>query len=86
IIAAAIFSIFTLAIPHAWAKYAGEKILARTYGLQMVLVCVTSPVLFVFRLYDGLVRRLAGVTETKTEEKQEEKAEEAAAGLGALFG
>ena len=31
IIAAAIFSIFTLAIPHAWAKYAGEKILSRTY-------------------------------------------------------
>ena len=33
IIAAAIFLIFSLAIPNAWAKYAGEKILCRTHKL-----------------------------------------------------
>ena len=37
IIAAAIFLIFSLAIPHAWAKYAGEKILRRTHKLLMFL-------------------------------------------------
>ncbi|MHC4158156.1 MAG: hypothetical protein ACYSSO_03665 [Planctomycetota bacterium] len=35
IIAAAIFSIFSLAVPHAWAKYAGEKILSKTHKLLM---------------------------------------------------
>ncbi len=81
IIAMVIFSIFSLAIPHAWAKYAGEKILSRTYKLLMLLVVVASPILYVFRLYDGLVRRLSGVAKTTPEEQQEEKQEEFLNGL-----
>lgn len=76
IIAAVIFSIFSLAIPHAWAKYAGEKILSRTYKLLMVSATIAWPVLYVFGLYDGLVRRLAGVAQTTLQEQQEEKQEE----------
>ncbi|HPY51310.1 MAG TPA: hypothetical protein PLO68_15695, partial [Sedimentisphaerales bacterium] len=30
-VALAIFSVFSLAIPHAWAKYAGEKLISQTY-------------------------------------------------------
>jgi CBS domain containing-hemolysin-like protein len=81
IIAAAIFSIFSLAIPHAWAKYAGEKILSRTYKLLMFFSILAWPILYVFQLYDGLVRRLAGVAETTLEERQEEKQEEFLNGL-----
>ena len=81
IIAAAIFSVFCLAIPHAWAKYAGEKILSRTYKLLMFFAAVAWPVLYILRLYDGLVRRLAGVTETTLEEDREEKQEEFLTGL-----
>jgi CBS domain containing-hemolysin-like protein len=81
IIAVAIFSVFSLAIPHAWAKYAGEKILSRTYRLLMLSAFVASPVLHVFKLYDGFVRRLAGVAETTLEEQQEEKQEEFINGL-----
>ena len=76
IVAVVIFSIFSLAIPHAWAKYAGEKILSRTYRLLTVTATLSWPVLYIFQLYDGFVRRLAGVAETTPEEEQEEKQEE----------
>jgi CBS domain containing-hemolysin-like protein len=81
IIAAAIFSIFSLAIPHAWAKYAGEKILSRTYKLLIFFSTLAWPILYVFQLYDGLVRRLAGVAQISPEEQQEEKQEEFLTGL-----
>jgi putative hemolysin len=81
VVAVAIFSVFSLAIPHAWAKYAGEKILSRTYKLLMFFSIVVSPILYIFKLYDGFVRRLAGVAETTPEEQQEEKQEEFLTGL-----
>jgi len=81
IIAAAIFSIFTLAIPHAWAKYAGEKILSRTYRLLIFCAAIASPVLYILRIYDGFVRRLAGVVKTTPDQLQEEKQEEFLNGL-----
>ena len=76
IISMAIFSVFGLAIPHAWAKYSGEKILSRTYTLLMLFAITASPLLYFLRLYDGFVRRLAGVVETTPEEDREEKQEE----------
>jgi len=76
LIAAAIFSIFSLAIPHAWAKYAGEKILSRTHSLLLLFAVVAWPALYVFRMYDGIVRRLAGIVETTPEEQHEERQEE----------
>ena len=81
IIAAVIFSIFSLAIPHAWAKYAGEKILSRTYKLLMLFSILAWPILYVWKFTDGLVRRLAGVVQTTPEEKQEERQEEFLNGL-----
>ncbi len=71
-IAAALFSIFALAIPHAWAKYTGEEILSRTHTLLMLFAAAASPLLCIFRLHDRLVRRLAGVTETTPQDQQEE--------------
>ncbi len=81
IAAMAIFSIFSLAIPHAWAKYSGEKILSRTYKLLTGFAIAAAPVLYIFRLYDGFIRRLAGVAETTPEEQHEEKQEEFITGL-----
>jgi putative hemolysin len=81
VIAAAVFSVFSLAIPHAWAKYAGEKMLSRTYGVLLVLAFGVKPVLYVLTLYDGFVRRLAGVTEATPEEEHEERQEEFLTGL-----
>jgi CBS domain containing-hemolysin-like protein len=76
VVALTIFSIFSLAIPHAWAKYSGEKLLRHTYGFLVILSVVAAPVLFVLRLYDGFVRRLAGVPAATPEEQQEESHEE----------
>jgi CBS domain containing-hemolysin-like protein len=81
IIAMVIFSTFSLAIPHAWAKYAGEKILSRTCGFLMFFKQIALPVLYILRVYDGFVRRLAGVAETTPEEEHEEKQEEFLNGL-----
>jgi len=81
IAAMAIFSIFSLAIPQAWAKYTGEKILSRTYKLLVGFSIAASPFLYIFRLYDGFIRRLAGVPETTPEEQHEEKQEEFITGL-----
>jgi CBS domain containing-hemolysin-like protein len=81
VVAMAIFSVFGLAIPHAWAKYAGEKVLTRTYRLLIVLERVAWPVLYVLKVCDAFVRRLAGVVEATPEEKQEEKQEEFLNGL-----
>ena len=81
IIAIVIFTIFSLAIPRAWAKYTGEKILSRTFTLLKVLAVAAAPVLYIFGLYEALVRRLAGVPETTPEEEHEEKQEEFITGL-----
>ncbi|MCP4453802.1 MAG: HlyC/CorC family transporter [Planctomycetes bacterium] len=71
-----LYLIFGIAIPHAWAKYAGEKLISRTYGLLRVLSVGAAPVIFVQKGYDGLIRRLAGVAETTPEAMQEEKHED----------
>ena len=81
IIAMVIFVTFSLAIPHAWAKYAGEKILSRTYKSLIFFSFIVSPILYIFRLYDGFVRRLAGITESTPQEQHEEKQEEFITGL-----
>jgi len=72
IIAMAIFSVFSLAVPHAWAKYAGEKTLSRTHRLLTVFARLAWPILYVLKVCDSFVRRLAGVVEATPEEKQEE--------------
>jgi len=76
VVAMIICSVFSLAIPCAWAKYASEKILSRSYKLLMLFAVIASPILWTFRFYNRFVRRLAGVTETTPEEEQEERQEE----------
>jgi putative hemolysin len=81
IISMIIFTIFSLAIPRAWAKYSGEKILSRTFTLLKFFASVAAPVLYIMSLYEGFIRRLAGVVETTPEEEHEEKQEEFITGL-----
>ncbi len=81
IIALIIFSTFSLAIPHAWAKYSGEKVISRTYWLLKLSAFIATPALYIFRLYDGFIRRLAGVAESTPQEEHEEKQEEFLTGL-----
>ena len=81
VVALAILWVFGVAIPHAWAKYAGEKVLSRTYKVLIFSAIVASPALHIFKLCDGFVRRLAGVAETTPKEQQEERQEEFLNGL-----
>jgi CBS domain containing-hemolysin-like protein len=81
VIAVLIFLTFSLAIPDALAKYAGEKILSRTYKLLILSAIIAGPVLYVLKFTDALVRRLAGVVETTAQEQQEERQEEFLNGL-----
>jgi putative hemolysin len=76
VIALAIFSVFSLAIPDALAKYAGERVLSRTYRILIVFSILAAPIIYVLQFYDGFVRRLAGVPQATAEEQQEEKQEE----------
>ncbi|OHB55840.1 MAG: hypothetical protein A2Y07_09820 [Planctomycetes bacterium GWF2_50_10] len=75
-IAMGILLIFSLAIPHAVARYVGERFLARTWGLLKLVVMLSWPVLMVVRAYDLLVRRLAGVAMVSGEEAQEQREEQ----------
>ena len=65
-------SIFGVVVPHAWAKYAGESFLIYTFpGIQLVHV-LTRPFVMIYRLFDSLVRRLAGVAKTDGEDELEQ--------------
>lgn len=81
VIAMVIFTVFSLAVPRAWAKYSGEKILCRTFTVLKFFALVAAPVLYIMSLYEGFIRRLAGVPETTPEEEHEEKQEEFITGL-----
>jgi putative hemolysin len=60
LLAAPVMMIFSIAIPQAWAKYAGETLLARTWPLLRVAHLVTWPLIRVLKIFDEIVRRLAG--------------------------
>jgi CBS domain containing-hemolysin-like protein len=66
-----ILEVFTLIIPHAWAKHAGEYILPRTFPILKAMTILLKPMLAIFDLHDRFVRRLAGVQEAAPEQIQE---------------
>ena len=63
-IAAVILLVFSVAIANAWAIYAGEAIVAffgPTFLIPLHRLCF--PLILFLKLFDGLVRRLCGVTD-----------------------
>jgi CBS domain-containing protein len=63
-----LFVTFGVAIPSAWAKYAGEPFLVFSLPLLWGLHTLMYPLLLIARIFDGLVRRLAGAPEEDSEE------------------
>lgn len=57
----ALVIVFGAAVPSAWSKYAGEHLLIFVLPGLFAARVVLSPLLAVSRLFDMLVRRLAGV-------------------------
>jgi CBS domain containing-hemolysin-like protein len=76
ITAVLLFELFVLAIPHSWAKHAGEYVLVRTYGLLGLFAYLLRPVIFLLEVHDKVVRRLAGVQKATPEDAQDQKQEE----------
>ena len=74
--AVVIFVVFSVAIPHSWAKYTSQSILPVTYPLLVFCAYITRPILYFLKMHDKLVRRLAGVQVTNPDQEQEEKQEE----------
>jgi CBS domain containing-hemolysin-like protein len=68
--------IFSVAIPQAWAKYAGEPLLAFCWPLLRIVHWLTWPVVRVLNVFDEIVKRLAGVSLGEEPETAAEKVEE----------
>ncbi|MCP4375803.1 MAG: HlyC/CorC family transporter, partial [bacterium] len=58
-----LIALFGIAIPHAWAAYADEQILAITFPVLLVLRHVMSPVIWLMQRFDLPIRRLTGITD-----------------------
>ena len=75
LVTAPVMMIFSVAIPQAWAKYAGESLLALTWPLLRLLYVVLWPLVRVLNIFDETVRRLAGVSIGEEPETAAEKLE-----------
>ncbi|MHC4551476.1 MAG: hemolysin family protein [Planctomycetota bacterium] len=71
-----VIELFTLIVPHAWAKYTGEYILPRTYPFLKICTVIIKPLWAVFKLHGTIVQRLAGIQEIDPEQEMEERQEE----------
>ena len=75
-IAGVIIAIFGVAIPHAWASYHGERVLAATLPVLLFFRYAIWPLTRMMEAFDLPVRRLAGVTEEDEEEHNEQVRQE----------
>jgi CBS domain containing-hemolysin-like protein len=64
-----------VALPNAWARYAGESFLVVTLPALFALRFVLLPVVSFQRVMDGLIRRLAGVPDTNGQDAEAEQIE-----------
>ena len=73
--AAAIIAIFGVAIPHAWAAYAGEKALAVVYVVLVACRYLLYPVTAVMQAFDLPIRRLTGLSDQEANNSDSAKQE-----------
>lgn len=62
VVSIVMLSVFSVAVPYAWAKYAPESFLARTMPFLGVVKVLLTPILACMHGIDVLVRRLSGVS------------------------
>ena len=61
LVAFGLIVVFGVAIPYAWAKYAGEWLAVRCLPLLVLSSLLTRPAIVLVEIVDPVVRRLAGV-------------------------
>ena len=76
IVLALILSVFSVAIPHAWAKYAGTPLLVHCYLVLRLIEWLCWPLTTMLHVFDPLTRRLAGVPAENGNGTGEERQEE----------
>jgi CBS domain containing-hemolysin-like protein len=62
-IAAAVVAVFGVGVPHAWAAYAGERILYTTYPVLRGARMLLFPLVWIMHALDLPIRRLTGVSD-----------------------
>ena len=73
--ATTVIGIFGVAIPSAWAKHAGQKVLAGTFGAMMLFRYAFYPVTAIMGTFDVPIRRLSGIADTDDENGEAAKQE-----------
>jgi putative hemolysin len=68
--------VFSVAIPQAWSKYAGEDLVASCWPLLRAALWCTWPLVRVLNIFDEVVRRLAGVSLTEADQTEAEQAQQ----------
>lgn len=63
--------VFGVAIPNGWARHAGAPLLLASAPLLNFLRILLRPLVAFLRLFDGLVRRLAGAPLTEEDEAEQ---------------
>ena len=66
-----LITVFGIVIPHAWASYAGEKVLRATLGLLIACRYALYPVVAVMTAFDLPIRRLSGVADSADDDGEE---------------
>ncbi len=75
-VAGFVIVLFGLAIPNAWAKYAGEELIVSTYFVLAICRFLLKPILGLVHLTDEIVRRLAGAPRPDTSDEAEQAEQE----------
>lgn len=75
-IASTLLYFFSLVIPTAMAKYAGEKILRGSYPVLNFFAVIAVIDLWFWKIGDKLIKRLCGISDITDDRMQEEKEEE----------
>lgn len=76
LLAAVVTIFFSVAIPHALAKYAGDVLIGASAGLLHVLRIAMTPVTGLMHLTDHFVRNAAGASDTPEPEALEQRIEQ----------
>ncbi|HHH76617.1 MAG TPA: DUF21 domain-containing protein, partial [Phycisphaerae bacterium] len=75
-IAGVIIAVVGVAIPHAWAIYGGEKVLASTIGVLRLFSYLFWPVTKLMEWFDLPIRRLSGVRDDDEKQQSENARQE----------
>ncbi len=64
--------VFSVAVPHAWAKYSGEHLVVRSLPLLHGLRLLFYPLVLLMLVFDPVIRRLCGVPQVTDAAREDE--------------